>query len=283
MLLRILFLALLIYVGLALVIFLFQARLVFLPHVAGRDLVATPAQLGLAFDDVELQTADGERLHGWWLPHDQARGTLLFFHGNAGNISHRLESLQIFHELGLNVLIFDYRGYGLSSGRPSEQGVYEDARTAWRWLIEDAEVDAASVLLFGRSMGGAVAARLASEVSAAGLIVESSFSSIVDIASEYYGWLPVRWLTRIQFPTAEWVAEAEVPVLVVHSLDDEIVRFEHARRILEAAGERGQLLEIEGDHNTGFLRSRAAYQAGLERFMSVLNLRPARSDDRPPE
>ncbi|TVQ30744.1 MAG: alpha/beta hydrolase, partial [Wenzhouxiangella sp.] len=230
MLLRILFLALLVYVGLALVIFLFQGRLVFLPHVAGRDLVATPHHLGLVYDDVELHTADGETLHGWWLPHSQARGTLLFKHGNAGNISHRLDSLRIFNELGLNVLIFDYRGYGQSSGRPSEQGTYKDARAAWDWLIDEAGVQPGEVILFGRSMGGAIAAQLATEVRPAGVIVESSFSSIADIASEYYGWLPVRWLTRIHFPTADFLAQTDVPVLVVHSREDEIVRFEHAER-----------------------------------------------------
>ena len=268
MLFRILFLALLVYLGLVLVIFLFQSRLVFLPHVAGRDLVSSPHDIGLIYSDVELHTADGETLHGWWLPHSQARGTLLFQHGNAGNISHRLDSLRIFHELGLNVLIYDYRGYGQSTGRPSEQGTYTDARAAWDWLIDEAEVEAGEVLVFGRSMGGAIAAWLTTEVQPAGLIVESSFSSIADIASEYYGWLPVRWLTRIHFPTAEFVAETEVPVLVVHSRDDEIVRFEHAERILDAAGERGRLLEIQGDHNTGFIRSEAIYQEGLERFIA---------------
>jgi uncharacterized protein len=268
MLLRVLFLAVLIYLGLALMIFLFQSRLVFLPDIAGRDLVHTPASVGLAFEEVRFDTDDGETLHGWWLPHEQARATLLFHHGNAGNISHRLDSLMIFHDLGLNVFIYDYRGYGQSSGRPSEDGLYRDARASWRWLVEERQVAPAEIVLFGRSMGGAVAARLATEVDAAGLIVESSFSSVPDIGAEVYWWLPVRRLARIHLPTADYVSEAGMPVLVVHSPDDEIVPFSHAERIHAAAAEPRTLWPIKGDHNSGFFLHRDVYKQGLTQFLS---------------
>ncbi len=267
MLMRILVMALVIYVALALVIFLFQSRLIFLPHVAGRDVVETPARMGLEYSEVELTTADGERLHGWWLPHEQPRATLLFQHGNAGNISHRLDSLRIFHELGLNVFIYDYRGYGRSTGSPSEEGLYADARAAWQWLTEEQGIAGREVVLFGRSMGGAVAAKLATEVEAGGLIVESSFSSVPDIASELYWWLPVRWLARIKFPTLDLVAAADEPLLVVHSPDDEIIPFQHGQRIFDAAEGPRTLLELQGDHNTGFIRSEAIYREGLDRFI----------------
>jgi uncharacterized protein len=283
MLLRVVFLALVIYLALALVIFLFQSRLIFLPDIAGRDLIHTPDRVGLAYEDVTLETPDGERLHGWWLPHPQPRATLLFQHGNAGNISHRLDSLMIFHELGLNVLIYDYRGYGQSTGRPSEAGVYTDARAAWDWLVSVQEQAPENIVLFGRSMGAAIAAQLASEVDAGGLILESSFSSIRDIGAEVYPWLPVRWLARIHFPTTQYVATTRTPLLVVHSPADEIIPFAHAERIKAAAAGPASLLEIRGDHNNGFLQSGPLYREGLDDFIVQIMRRDDESGDRPPE
>ncbi|MFU8832121.1 MAG: alpha/beta hydrolase [Wenzhouxiangella sp.] len=270
MLMRILFLGLMIYLGLVLMMAVFHPRLVFLPDVAGRDLVATPERIGVPFESISLATPDGETLHGWWLPHPEPRATLLFQHGNAGNISHRLDSLEIFRQLGLSVLIYDYRGYGLSTGRPSEAGVYIDARRAWDYLVEEIGIAPDEIILFGRSMGGAIAAQLATVAEPRGLIIESSFTSVPDIGAEAYPWLPVRWLTRIHFPTLDHVADSRAPVLVVHSPDDEIIPFHHGQRIYEAAPEPKQMLEIQGDHNTGFIRSGALYLEGLDRFISSL-------------
>ena len=268
--LRLLLMLALVYGALLLLLYLFQPRLLFLPGVPGRDLVATPEHIGLEYRDIQIETADGETLHGWWLPHADPRATVLFHHGNAGNVSHRLDSLQIFHDLGLEVLIFDYRGYGQSSGSPSEQGVYEDAHSAWRWLVDEQEVDPGQIILFGRSMGGAVAANLAERVDAAGLIVESTFTSVPDIGAELYWWLPVRLLARLEFDARSAIVASDPPVLVVHSPDDEIIPFSHGQRLYQAAGERGTLLEIQGDHNTGFLTSGPLYRDGLDRFISEL-------------
>ncbi|NBB93445.1 MAG: alpha/beta fold hydrolase [Gammaproteobacteria bacterium] len=252
---------------LVLLVYFLQPRMLFLPGLPGRELETTPARIGLLFRDVELQTADGETVHGWWLPHENSRATLLFLHGNAGNISHRLDSLQIFHELGVDVLIIDYRGYGRSSGKPSEAGLYRDADAAWDWLTGEQGIAAGDIILFGRSLGGAVAAELATRVDAAGLVVESAFTSVPDIAAELYWWLPVRWLSRLDFDTAGSVRKTELPVLVIHSRDDEIIPFSHGRRLHQIAGERGTLLEIRGGHNTGFLESRDIYGDGLDRFI----------------
>lgn len=265
---RILVLVSVVYLGLALVIYISQSRLVFLPEIGGRALVETPAAVGLAYESVQIDTEDGETLRAWWLPHPDPRGTVLFQHGNAGNISHRLDSLTIFHRLGLNVLIYDYRGYGQSSGSPSESGLYSDARATWQWLVNEAGMSPDRIVLFGRSLGAAVAARLATEVDAAGLIVESSFTSVPDIGAEVYWWLPVRWLARIQLATSDHVADAGMPVLVVHSRDDEIIPFSHGQRIYEQAGQPRQFLEIEGDHNSGFMVSGELYRDGLDRFLT---------------
>lgn len=244
-----------------------QPRLLFLPGTPGRNLDATPDDVGLAWRDVRLETEDGETLHGWWLPRERPRATLLFFHGNAGNISHRLESLKLFHDLGLAVLIIDYRGYGRSTGKPTEPGLYRDAEAAWRWLTATEGVQPGDILLFGRSLGAAVAAHLATRVEAAGLIVESAFTSVPDVAAELYGWLPVRLLARLQFNTADYIAHTDLPVLVIHSVDDEIIPYHHGRRLHEIAGARGTLLDIRGGHNTGFLESTNRYRDGLARFI----------------
>ena len=154
-------LAILLYAGFSVMLYLLQDRLVFLPHMPGRELETTPAMLKLDYEDAWIDTEDGERLHGWFVPSIEERGTVLFFHGNAGNISHRLQSLLIFNQLGLDVLMIDYRGYGQSSGEAGEQGTYLDARAAWNFLVEQRGVAAEDIVIFGRSLGGAVGAWLA--------------------------------------------------------------------------------------------------------------------------
>lgn len=268
MLLRGLVMLIAVYGALLLMMFLFQARLIFLPNVAGRALMATPERLGLDYRDVEIATQDGQSLHAWWLPHPRPRATLLFNHGNAGNISHRLDSLRIFHELGLNVLIYDYRGYGQSSGKPDEAGIYRDAEAAWRWLVEQVDIAPADIVVFGRSMGGAVAARLAGEVSVAALIVESTPTSVPDIAQDIYWWLPARRLSRIRLPALEFLSASDQPTLVVHSRNDEIVPFSHGQRLFEAAPQPNRFLILAGSHNTGFVESIEDYRAGLDAFLT---------------
>ncbi len=241
-----------------------------MPNFQGRELIATPAQVGLSYHDVTLTTEDGETLHGWWLPNDRPRATLLFFHGNAGNISHRLDSLELFHELGLAVLIIDYRGYGRSSGKPTEAGLYRDGQAAWQWLTQTQDVRPENIILFGRSLGGAVASWLAGRVEAAGLIVESVFTSVPDVAAEIYWWLPVRLLSRLDFDTADYIRRTDLPILVVHSTDDEIIPFEHGQRLQDIAGGRGTMLEIQGGHSTGFIESRERYRRGLQQFVEAV-------------
>ena len=276
------------YAGLCLLLYLMQGRMVFLADVPGRALTATPADIGLAYEDVSIQTGDGERLHGWFIPartkpsagfsgqpgssvgpvSDPASGpVLLFFHGNAGNISHRLDSLAIFHALGLATLIIDYRGYGESTGKPSEQGTYRDAEAAWDYLTGTRGVAPERIVVFGRSLGGAVAAWLASRERPAGLIIESTFSSGVDMARALYPYLPARLITRLRYPVTDYVRDLQCPLLVVHSREDEIVPYDMGRAIFDAAPEPRFFLDIEGDHNTGFLLSRDSYVAGLGEFL----------------
>jgi len=246
-------------------IFVFQSHYVYYPE---GELIADPANIGLEFESVHFETADGVKLFGWFIPADNARGVILFCHGNAGNISHRLDSIQIFHRLGLDVFIFDYRGYGQSEGSPTEEGTYQDAEAAWQYLIETRQTDPSQIIIFGRSLGGAVASWLAQSHQPGALILESTFTSLPEVAATHYPYLPVRFLLRFQYNTAEYLGRIDCPVLIVHSRDDEIMPFSHGRRLFEIAGEPKELLEIHGTHNEGFITSGKLYEQGLEAFIS---------------
>ena len=144
------------YLLLVVAVYFYQPHLLFLADLPSRQIAHTPVEIDLPYEDVHLQTRDGVRLHGWWVEHPQPRGTILFFHGNAGNISHRLQTLRLFHELGYRSLIIDYRGYGQSGGKPSETGLYADAEAAWRYLRETRQLAPGQIILSGRSLGAAV-------------------------------------------------------------------------------------------------------------------------------
>ena len=203
----------------------------------------------------------------------------MFFHGNAGNISHRLDSIAIFHQLGLDTLIIDYRGYGQSTGKASEQGTYLDAQAAWSYLVDERGIASNRIIIFGRSLGGAIGAWLAAEHTPAAAIIESSFSSGVDMARRLYPFLPVRLITRLRYPVTEYASRMDCPVLVVHSRQDEIIPFDMGQSIYAAVKQRKAFLELRGDHNNGFVISRKEYVAGLDGFIeSVLGPRGPSAD-----
>jgi fermentation-respiration switch protein FrsA (DUF1100 family) len=258
-----------IYGAFALYVFIMQPRLLYYPDMPGRELEATPTAVGLAYEDVALQTSDGVRLHAWFIPMDQPRATVLFCHGNAGNISHRLDSIRLLHALGLQVLILDYRGYGKSEGSPSEAGTYRDVDAAWHYLLDVRGIHTGEIIIFGRSLGAAVAADLASRTTPAAVILESGFTSVADIAAGLYPWLPVRLLSRYRYNNLDKVVLISAPLLVVHSRQDEIIPFSHGERLFERAREPKSFLAIQGGHNDAFLTSRKAYTLGLKSFLDT--------------
>ncbi len=262
---RIVFLAI---TGFTIILYLFQSRFVFVPS---REIEATPKDIGLSFEPVEICSDDGVKITGWFVPADNPRGTILFFHGNGGNMSHRLDSLRIFYSLGLNTLIIDYRGYGRSEGKPSEGGIYLDADAAWKYLVEQRNTEPDKIIIFGRSLGGAVAVHLAGKHKPKALIVESTCTSVPEIGSDIYPFLPcalLRLLSRYQFNAREGISQVACPVLVVHSRDDDMIPFAHGQAIFEAAAQPKEFLEITGSHNDGFIVSGLTYKDGLDKFIS---------------
>jgi len=255
------------YAVLVAYVYLFQSRLIYFPNVPGRALTATPADIGILCEDVRITTADRTELHGWYAPAGAGALTVLLCHGNAGNISHRLGWLEIFHDMGLGVLLFDYRGYGESSGKPDEPGTYRDAHAAWDYLTNTRRQPPRSIMIVGESLGGPIAAHLAQDVAPGALVLASTFTSAPDLARQFYWYLPVRLLARFNYSTVDHVRHVHAPVLVIHSRTDEIVPFSHAEAIFRRANEPKELLEVLGDHNSGVLLSGQQITQGVRRLM----------------
>lgn len=253
------------YFGLVAFVYVRQPKMLYFPT---KEIEQTPAAIGLLFDEVTVKTADGVNIAAWFIPAPDARAVLLFCHGNGGNISHRLDSIRIFHDLGLSVLVFDYRGYGRSEGEPTEKGTYLDAEAAWEYLVKDKGIDSARIVIFGRSLGSAVAAELAMRRKAGALIIESGFTSIPDIGRKYYPHMPVSLITRFHYATIDKVSSLALPKLFIHSPSDEIIPYDHGLRLFDKAAEPKEFLQLRGDHNEGFLLSGELYINGLQQFIS---------------
>ncbi len=254
------------YIGTAALLTGCQSHFVYFPI---DDLDGSPDDFKLAYEDVYLETEDGLKLHSWFVPAKDARATVLICHGNAGNISHRLPLLRTFNRMGLNSLIFDYRGYGQSEGKPSEEGTYLDAKAAWTYLTEQRSIPPEQIVLFGRSLGGAVAAHQAIETTPGALIVDSTFTSLPDMAADIYWFLPgARLFCRYDYATADSVKQIKCPLLVMHSPDDEMIPFSHGRAVFEAAHEPKQFLQTRGSHNEDSLTVNSAHTDALKGFIS---------------
>jgi len=236
-----------------------------------RHLEDTPLRLGWRFEEVFLTAADGVRIHGWFLPSKgdpagaRAPLTVLFLHGNAGNISNRFEKLAVLRDLGPAVLIVDYRGYGRSEAKPDEAGTYRDARAAYDYLVGRRGLDPRQIVLYGESLGAAVAIELAARLPVAGVVIEEAFTSVPDVAQAMFPFLPARWLVRNRYDSLAKIGRIEAPILVLHSRDDEYFPLRHAQRLAKAA-RHAEVVELRGGHNEAFLVSGRAYRDSLERF-----------------
>jgi len=247
-----------VYLGWDIVLFFMQPRLLYRPV---KEIAYTPAQLDIKYEDVFIETTDGIKLHGWYIPAGESEFTVLFCHGNGGNVSHRLDSLDCFQQIGLSCLIFDYRGYGRSAGKPSERGTYLDARAAYEWLTNTRGVSPDRIIIFGRSLGGSIAAHLAGRVACGAMVLESAFTSYAGMGRRFYPYMPVRWFARFRYKTDDYIRNIACPILVIHSRADETVPFDFGVELYNLAGEPKRFVEISGGHNDGFLVSSGTYQA----------------------
>jgi len=231
-----------------------------------RIMAVNPEVLHLPWEDVYFKTKDGFVLNGWFFKNRQAQSTILFAHGNAGNISDRLLKINFFYDLGLNVFIFDYRGYGKSEGKPSEAGIYRDADSAYDYLQSRGDVDMKRLILYGASLGGAVVIDLATRRSAALLMVESSITCAQDMVRIYYPFLPSFFLS-LKLDSIGKIGHLTLPKLFIHSPDDHVVPFGMGRKLFQAAGEPKEFLTVHGDHNDGSI---AADPQAAEVFIRFL-------------
>lgn len=232
-----------------------------------KAIAATPSYLGLPFEDVYFKTADGVELNGWFIPANPASATLLFAHGNAGNISHRLEKIILFNKLGLNIFIFDYRGYGRSKGSPDEQGLYLDGKAAYDYLVLQKEIPAENILLYGESIGGAVVIDLATKVSVKAIITEGTFTCAKDMIKVIYPFVPPAVFVS-RFDSIDKIKNITAPKLIIHSINDEMIPFSLAEKLFQAAVPPKQFLKIKGGHNSAFLDSEEIFLSGVKEFLS---------------
>lgn len=229
----------------------------------------SPQRMGLPHQNVRFATSDGETLQGWWIPRPEAGApVLLFFHGNAGNREDRLHNLAGLWQAGIAVLIFDYRGYGGSTGTPSEAGLLADGLAAYDWL--NAKVGSRPVTLFGRSLGGAVAAAVALQRPARGLILESTFTSAREMAGRVLPLPGIHLIVRAKYDALAAVGALHMPLLVIHGTADEVVPFAMGRRIFEsAASQEKRFREVPGGrHNDTYSVAGEAYYDWLREFLA---------------
>jgi fermentation-respiration switch protein FrsA (DUF1100 family) len=261
------------YLAILLLLRLNETRLVYAP--GPRTLTPPPPALGLDPETVEFTTEDGVRLVAWVMRSPAATRWLLICHGNYGNLSDagRPRHYAGLLAAGLNLLAFDYRGYGASGGAPSEAGLYRDAGAAWRYLTETRHVPPERIVLFGHSLGSAVAVELATRVPAAGLILDGALTSVVARAQEAYPWVPVRWIARSRYPSLERIPQLTLPKLFLHARADEVIPFAHGRRLYQAAPPPKTFVALAGGHGDAFERDSATYFGAIRRFVGAL---PAR-------
>lgn len=254
------------YCTVCVLVAIFQTHLIYYPTQGGEH---NPGDIGLAFDNLRLETEDGVTIAAWYVAAEAASFTLLYCHGNAGNLSLRTEHIGELHRLGFNVLAFDYRGFGLSKGQPSEAGTYLDAEAAWDYLTLKRNMPPSAIVLYGRSLGGAVAVELAKRHPPAALILDSTFTSLADVAAHHYRFLPVHLLIRHHYDSLSKISAIPCPKLFLHGRSDKVVPFELGRRLFDAAAPPKRFVERSEGHSYPGLSSQLLQSADLLTFLHL--------------
>ena len=253
----------------------FEQRQVYIPS---RNIEVELSQISAKGEDLYLDTGDGVQINAWYIPTSTtntafASYALIQCHGNAGNISHRLEHYEMFQRLGINVMAFDYRGYGRSKGRPSEEGTYKDAQAAYQWLRKKGFTPD-KIIILGESLGGGIASELACREKASGLILQSTFTSVPDLGAELFPFLPVRWLSTIRYATLSKLPLLKIPVMIMHSPQDTLIRYHHGKKLFESANEPKIFWDLKGDHNYTITETGDRYLEGLRKFIASIQSSP---------
>lgn len=258
----------LLYAAACAYLYLNQDNLIFHPT---REWASTPKKIDIEYEDVSFISADGLKLSGWFVEAKSERGVILFCHGNSRNISAELAPLKMFHDLGFSMLLFDYRGYGKSEGKPSEVGMLMDAQAAWDYLTLVKKIPPSRLIVQGRSLGAGVAIPLAVKVTPRALLVDASFKSLADVAAKRYPIFPVRLLLKSRFDSLKNIARIQCPVLITHSKDDQIIPFEQGLALYHAAPSPKVFNPITGPHdNKDVPESQVMYRAGVEKFLNSI-------------
>jgi fermentation-respiration switch protein FrsA (DUF1100 family) len=245
----------------------FEHKQIYYPQ---RKMDAAPRQLGRPFEDVFIPVGNGERANAWYFPGPGSSSQVVIVcHGNAGNISHRLDLGAMLLEAGARVLLLDYRGYGQSDGKPGEENTYRDAQAAYHWLLAKG-IAATNIIAYGESLGGGVASELVVREALGGLILQSTFTSMTDLGAEVFPWLPVKLISTIKYNTRAKLPKLHVPVLILHSRRDDLIAFHHAEDNFAAANEPKFLHELNGGHNEALWLNRPAMLAAIKEFLLVV-------------
>ncbi len=231
-----------------------------------KEIEATPENIGLDFEEIALTSGDGVSISGWFIPSVSSRAVLIFCHGNGGNISHRLEKIRILNELGLDVLIFDYRGYGKSEGRPSEAGLYLDTEAMYEYLVKEKAILSRKIIGYGESLGGAVVINLAVNREMGGVIIEDSFTSVREMGKKLFPFVPA-FLYKSRYDSIGKIQHIKIPKLIFHSINDEIIPFEQGKRLYDVSPEPKEFVQLNGGHNDAFFLSRDLYSLKISSFV----------------
>jgi alpha-beta hydrolase superfamily lysophospholipase len=252
------------YVAITGLIWWTQDWLVFRPSV---ESPIFPESEGLSHEDIAIEVIPGTKIRGWFVPAPkERRGTILYFHGNGGNLSSILSRIRSFAEQGFDSFSIDYEGYGASDGAPSEANLYRDAEAAWEWLTKERGVEPDQIVVWGHSLGGAVAIWCASKHTPRMVLLDSTFTSMPAMGAHIYPIFPIRLIAHNIFDNQERVQKIHVPILIAHSKDDGLIPFEMGQELFSAANEPKRFVELQGNHNDGFESTPAAWKAMIEVF-----------------
>jgi uncharacterized protein len=261
---RILFIIAFLLIGFKMAFIFLEQKTLYHPD---KDIPETPQNMGIVCENVNFRTSNGVMLNGWFIPRKDAQVTVLYCHGNAGNMYHRLHKVKFFHEMGVNFFIFDYRGFGKSAGSPSEKGLYQDAQSAYDYVASRSDVNKDKIVVYGKSLGGPVAADLCNNRTARALILEGSFASVALRAQQLYPFLPMKLLVTQQYDTIAKVKDLRIPKLIAHGRQDEVISFSHGEKLFAAAAEPKRFLPFEGGHNDDVYVTSPAYKDELLNFL----------------